>query len=76
VRRALKRDLDMDLSYKSYKKYFCSWDICDYYTLYPYGFEQFYHQKVDNWHHWWYWLDEFPDRDKSYQEFRKWYLAK
>jgi hypothetical protein len=76
VRRALKRDLDMDLSYKSYKKYFCSYDICDYYFLYPYGFEQFYQDEIKHWYNWMHRYEEFPDKEKIQQYFRKWYLAK
>ena len=44
-RRLRRRKLDIDLQHKSYKKDFCSYDICDYETVGT-SFEEFWRDRV------------------------------
>jgi hypothetical protein len=76
VRRLLK-DPDNSLPGKSYKKCFCSWNICDYYTIYPDGFNEYYQREIERWYQWGAKYDEpFPDRKICLQKFKKHYLNK
>jgi len=72
VRRALNRDHDLDLRYRLYKRYFCSWDICDYCSLVAKSFEEYYRQEVIRWknrrHYWWHKDEPFPSRREVYKE--------
>ena len=49
VRRALNRDANFELPNSLYKRYFCQYDICDYCSLIPCSFEQFYQSRIRNW---------------------------
>lgn len=49
VRRALNRDIDLELPNSLYKRYFCQYDICDYCSLVPRSFERFYQIAIRNW---------------------------
>lgn len=72
VRRALNRDYDLDLKHHLYKRYFCSWDICDYCSLVAKDFEQYYQREVVRWKkyrfNWWYKDEPFPTRKEVYKE--------
>lgn len=75
VRRALNRNINLDLSNSTYKKYTCQWDICDYCSLVPSSFEQFYHISVNRWKErksYWFWKDEpTPTREEAYRDWLK-----
>lgn len=74
VRRALNRDHDLDLRHHLYKRYFCSWDICDYCSLVPRNFEEYYQREVIRWKNrqvrgWPFRRNEpFPTRKEVYKE--------
>ena len=65
------------LNYKSYKKVICSWNICDYETVGT-SFEQYWEYLVKSWHKW-HFIDNdipYPDRNKAYKEYYRWFLRK
>lgn len=72
VRRALKRDHNLDLKHRLYKKYFCSYDICDYRSLVAANFEQYYRHELIRWKsrclNPWYKDEPFPTRKEAYKE--------
>lgn len=72
VRRALNRDHDLDLRHHLYKRYFCSWDICDYCSLVAKSFEEYYRQEIIRWknrrNYCWYKDEPFPSRREVYKE--------
>lgn len=64
------------LNNKSYKKLFCSYDICDYETVGE-TFNQYYERAVSNWYRYgWKYGDPFPDKRKVYQEYMRWFKRK
>lgn len=78
VRRALNADSDLELQHGSYRKFYESWDICDW-------------GSYDSWESYWEfsirtyerlksWFPnreiEFPDRDEEYRKWRKYYYNK
>ena len=64
------------LNNKSYKKTCCSWNICDYETVGT-SFEEYWAGLVKSWHKWKKYFDyPFPDRDKAYQDYCRWYIRK
>lgn len=73
------RQLPIDslpLKNKSYKKYTCSYDICDYQTV-GISFEQYWESAVASWHRWKHITKKpFPDREEVYQEYCRWFLRK
>lgn len=80
VRRALNRNHELHLPHKSYKKFCESYDICDYLSLVPKSFEEYYRQEVNDWYRrqsqpWWKDVP-FPERKKTYREWMKWYRGK
>lgn len=81
VRRALNQDFDLHLPHRSYRKYFCSYDICDYCSFVDRDFDKWYQDTVTNWAHnrnsFWFYKDEpFPDRKEEYRKWMKWYRGK
>ena len=76
-RRLRRMSLEhLDLKGKSYKKTFCSWNICDYETVGT-SFEQYWLSVVRSWHRWQKELNEpFPDREQTYQDYIKWFKRK
>lgn len=72
VRRALNRDYDLDLKHRLYKRYFCSWDICDYRSLVPKSFEEYYQREIIRWksnrYYRWHKDEPFPTRKGVYKE--------
>lgn len=74
VRRMLKNP-EENLKYKSYRKVFDSYDICDYYFLEP-NFELFYLAQITNWYSWRYQYEKFPDRNECYKYWIKRYRNK
>lgn len=75
VRRALKQDLDLHLPRSLYKRYSCSYDICDYCWLVPKDFESYYQREFEIWtnlHFSRYCKEEeFPSREDLYKEWIK-----
>lgn len=78
IRRLLKNP-DIDLRYKSYKKAYPSWDICDF-RFYGEDFEKFYKKQIIRWKYrrlYSFWQDEkMPTRKECWQMYLKWYLRK
>lgn len=75
-RRLRRKKLDIDLQHKSYKKDFCSYDICDYETVGT-SFEEFWRDRVK----WWYMRgqyrnESFPTREETWKEYNHWYKRK
>ncbi|MBR4983983.1 MAG: hypothetical protein IKY94_15735 [Lachnospiraceae bacterium] len=60
----------------SYKKCFCRYDICDYNSVY-YEFEAWYCKRVREWERWGQFRGHpYPDREKEYHKWYKYYKAK
>lgn len=75
-RRLRRRKLDIDLQHKSYKKDFCSYDICDYETVGT-SFEEFWRDRVKWWHKWRQYRNEpFPTREEAWKDYNRWYKRK
>lgn len=77
VRQKLKNSEEI-YNYKEYKKLFCSYDICDYYTIEG-DFETFYKNEISRWYRWRvypYLNYEFPTREKAYQDYMRYYIRK
>lgn len=71
-RRLRRRKLDIDLQHKSYKKDFCSYDICDYETVGT-SFEEFWRDRVKKWHSG---RIHFPTREEAWKDYNRWYKRK
>lgn len=70
-----RKKLTHQFQHKSYKKDFCSYDICDYENIGT-TFKEFYAGSVNAWYNWqWKW-DDFPDEKKEYQQYMKWFKRK
>lgn len=75
-RRLRRKPIDDVLQNKSYKKDFCSYDICDYEEVGT-SFEQFYFHCVRSWYRWRRYNNEpFPTREEAWKEYLKWYKRK
>ena len=78
-RRLRRKKLAHDLQHKSYKKDFCSYDICDYYEIGT-NFDEYYESCVKRWYRWqnYYWMKDepFPSREECWKEYQKWYIRK
>lgn len=78
--RKLRRNkLSHDLQNSSYKKYACSWNICDYETVGT-TFEQFWDSEVRFWH-WWENCrrkgeEPYPEKEQVLKEYKRWYIRK
>lgn len=70
--RVLRRD-ENTYQYNSYKKRFCSYDICDYNSVY-YTFEDWYRMRVRQWERWE--RGPYPDRKEEYRKWYKYYKRK
>mgnify|MGYP007069902779 CR=1 FL=1 len=78
-RKLRRKKLEHNYQHNAYKKDFCKYDICDYYTIETKNFDLYYEKIVHRWYnHWHHWFRElpFPDREKTYQEYMKWYIRK
>ena len=79
-RKLRRRKLEHDLQYKSYRKDFCSWEICDYYEIQTRNFEEYYKSCIQRWYEWqsmWWMRDEpFPTREECWKEYQKTYIRK
>ncbi|MCM1217324.1 MAG: hypothetical protein NC548_22740 [Lachnospiraceae bacterium] len=81
VRRALNQDMDLRLPHKDYKKYFCSYDICDYRSLVEPDFERYYQEEIKLWQkrvtsYYWCRDETCPTRDEAYKEWITKYRGK
>lgn len=76
IRQRLKNS-DDKLNYKSYRKAYESWNICDFYTIAP-DFETYYKFMVDQWHSRQAngWHEPYPTREQTRKEYRKYYKNK
>ena len=67
---------ELSLSKKSYRKYFCSYDICDYKEVGT-SFQNYWESLVKSWY---LWKKDygypFPDREKAYKNYLRWYIRK
>ena len=73
-----RQKLTSDLQHCSYKKNYCSWDICDYDEVGT-SFEKFWSRRVDSWHKWYRYKpfnEPFPNREEAYKEWMRWYKRK
>lgn len=70
--RVLRRD-ENTYQHKSYKKRFCSYNICDYNSVY-YDFEDWYRMRVRQWERWG--QGPYPDRKEEYRKWYKYYKRK
>ena len=74
--RVLRRQkLTSDLQHNSYKKNYCSYDICDYDEVGT-SFETFWSRRVNSWHNWFHRYEPFPNREEAYKEWMRWYKRK
>ena len=70
------KNYDETLHHKQYRKYFCSYDICDYETIGE-TFEEYYQRIVNNWYRWeQYYNIPFPDKKQIKKEYDKWFIRK
>ena len=70
------KNFDETLNHKQYRKYFCSYDICDYETIGE-TFEEYYQRIVNNWYRWeQYYNIPFPDKKQIKKEYDKWFIRK
>ena len=73
--RKLRRDKFNDLQHNSYKKNFCSWEICDYEWTH-YSFETWWKDAVSRWERWGHKYEPYPSREEEYRLWYKWYKQK
>jgi hypothetical protein len=75
--RKLRRNkLDNELQHNAYRKNFMTYDICDYQVVGT-SFEEYYASQVRHWHEWmWQYNVPFPDKEKLYREWYKYYKGK
>lgn len=68
---------DYFLHHNSYKKNFCSWDICDYETV-AYTFEMHWQDCLDSWHRQILYHPDisYPNKEKEYRRWYRWYKSK
>ena len=78
VRQALNRDFDLELQHSDYRKFFRSWEICDW-RFYE-TWEDYWESTVASYNKLLSWFpdlkQEFPDKDKTYREWCKFYYNK
>ena len=79
-RKLRRKKLTHDLQYKSYRKDFCSWEICDFYWIETKSFEEYYKSQVEHWLEnrcLWYMQDEpFPTKEECWKIYQKVYIRK
>ena len=73
--RKLRRDKFNTLQHKTYKKNFCSWEICDYETV-NYTFEQHWKDVLRRWYNWGHRYYPYPDKEDEYRRWYRWYKMK
>ena len=73
--RKLRRNKFHNLQHKSYKKNFCSYDICDYETICK-TFEEWWQLRLKSWYCGGYQYRPFPSREEEYRNWYKYFKAK
>ena len=68
-----RKKLTHNLQYKSYKKDFCYYDICDYSEIQT-SFEAYYEQRIANWYRYKY--GSCPTEEECWQEYYKYFIRK
>ena len=67
---------ELPLQHSSYKKNFSSYDICDYKEI-GISFQHYWESLVESWHNWRKnYGYPYPDYDKAYKEYYRWYKRK
>lgn len=76
-RKLRHKKLTNFLQHKSYKKDFCSYDICDYETI-GLSFEEFWEIRVNLWRKWNLLglKDDFPNKEEERKKYYRWFLRK
>lgn len=76
-RKLRRQKNDYFLQHKSYKKNFCSYDICDYEEVGT-TFEDYWKTCLRVWYIWHFRFpnDPYPDRNEEYRRWLKWYKRK
>ena len=75
-KRLRRKKLTHEFKHKSYKKDLCSYNICDYEQIGT-TFTEYYSICVSNWYRWKKILkNDFPERDKKYQDYMRWFVRK
>ena len=69
--RKLRRDKFNNLQHNSYKKNFCSWNICDYDSV-NWTFEDHWKMTLRSWYNWGHRYYPYPDKKEAYREWYKW----
>lgn len=77
-RKLRRKKFEHNLQNKSYRKDFCYYDICDYYTIETDNFEIYYLKQIELWQKWRAWGDDipYPTREECWKEYHKWYIRK
>ena len=78
-RKLRRQKLTHDLLHKSYRKNFCSYDICDYYWIATKNFEEYYESIIKQWlkdRDTWHFDDPFPTREECWKDYQKTYIRK
>ena len=68
-----RKQLTHNYQHKSYRKDYCSWDICDYEQVGT-TFEQYWLSVVKSSRRWG--NPPYPNREEAYQEWYRWYKRK
>lgn len=79
IRRRLNRDPDLRIDHGGYKRHFCSYDICDYYSFC--SWERYWRNELRNYEELRRMFPnsdriEIPDKRKAYRRWLKWYRNK
>ena len=74
VRQALKKNLELPKKGTKYKRVYESWKICDYFNIST--FEEYWSYRLKAWHNWGYLYTSYPDKEKEYQNWGKYYKRK
>ena len=70
------RHSDEIFNHKSYRKYSCSYDICDYETI-GLTFEEYWRLELRFWHKYGKFLGrDYPNKEEARKYYEKWYLRK
>lgn len=71
-----RQKLMHNFQYSAYKKAFCSWNICDYYTIETRNFEIYYKSRLNQVNKSWFKEIGIPSKEEYWQEYQKWYIRK
>lgn len=82
-RKLRRKKLYHNLQHKLYRKDFCSYDICDYYTIETKNFDEYYKNCIDSWNYWQNCYgyrfrreEPFPTREECWKNYKKLFLRK